>query len=1346
VDVARAALQPPSKRIFAVQVGDDPQTALYFGSVTAGAGGALLTAEDANDVVETAFESIGMITNPAPSIYVSETSRLPGWDGETEQWDSNTDNMGQDPLFIAGYYLSQEVAGQTVQSPAVDVGSGLAGDPQIDLGSRTTRTDGLPDDGAVDLGYHYVEGVTLFTLTTEVLPDPNDGLLHGTIDPALAVIYEGAADNVITLEAVPENGWKVLEWTGTDNDESTRTTNTVTLTKDCHVTVSFEKRMPRVVTVPGDYPRIQDAVTYAEDGDTIVVDPGTYYSGYSEFALIVDKAVTVTSRDPEDPCMVAATVIDGLAAGAGGSTFANIGVLFLSDTDSRTVLNGFTIQNCGGIAQSGGAGDRATGHPNGEDGAPIQGGAMIVMPGASPIVKNCVFRNNSATAGDGGDGVAADATNNAGRGGWGGWARGGAIYCAPQSGPTFVNCIIEDNFAQGGNGGNGGAWADGGGLANYGGSYTPPFPIDIDPDRLGAEAVDEELWKIWQWDFASRMEVAFSTESVSAGVEDIPLGGGPYVGDYRWYSGYGGGVFIDTASKVKFIHCTIRGNETIGGLTGQGGAQTTVSRNVEPLVPFEIPSYGGGVYCAADTTVEFKGCTFADNVASEQAQTFRIDPYLGHGGGVAAEMTALVSFADCNFVDNVADTGGGLYIADAVAEVNDCNIVSNTALRGGGLTGIGGLIDVIASVVKQNEATVDVNDASDDGILPLGAGMFLRSMDAVIQDCNIVGNLSIGSGGGIYLRGEDSTLIDNCIIQNNGAARDGGGISTNWHATPTIRNCTFVGNAAPGTAGDPDKTGLGGAVFCGYESECTIVDSILWENWAILGTELAVGSGFELDRRCGKINVSYSDIFVGPNDVWVDEGCEITYGKGIIHADPLFETGLLGTFYLSNSKVFGQGRNSPCVDAGSDLAGNLGMSRYTTRTDRVPDTGQVDIGFHYSFLEPCRFCDLVFDGVIQFNDFAVFSLNWLDEGCSEADGWCGGADFTFDSEVNVRDLAFFADCWLVRDTTPPEPNPALWESDPFMDGSAVGMLAKQAFDAWGGPVEYYFDCRYGDGHDSGWQSERSYVDGGLTVGLEYGYRVKARDARGNETKWSQTRFAGLQDTTPPAPAPIFLSIDPNSSQTIIMTASLAYDENLVQYRFQPDPDFPGAHDSGWQDSNVYTDVNLVPATMYGYRVKARDLSAGLNETSWSQWVYATTLTPADLNPPEPNPMQFDPNGLPREFEQDDGDPNTNVGDFWVEMMAVTAVDDSGGPVQYFFECRDGSGLSSGWIDVPTYTVFVGRQNQALRFRVWARDEFGNVTGESLTYPGTARPNQPALNAAGGGAAAGGGGGAIAGGG
>ena len=38
---------------------------------------------------------------------------------------------------------------------------------------------------------------------------------------------------------------------------------------------------------------------------------------------------------------------------------------------------------------------------------------------------------------------------------------------------------------------------------------------------------------------------------------------------------------------------------------------------------------------------------------------------------------------------------------------------------------------------------------------------------------------------------------------------------------------------------------------------------------------------------------------------------------------------------------------SPCIDAGSDTAVNLGMDDKTTRTDEVTDTGIVDIGWHY---------------------------------------------------------------------------------------------------------------------------------------------------------------------------------------------------------------------------------------------------------------------------------------------------------------------------------------------------------------------------------------------------------------
>ncbi|RJP74933.1 MAG: T9SS C-terminal target domain-containing protein [Candidatus Zixiibacteriota bacterium] len=63
-------------------------------------------------------------------------------------------NIAADPLFTAGpggdFYLSQWEAGQPQQSPCVD-----GGDPASWLLPGTTRTDGLPDLGVVDMGYHY---------------------------------------------------------------------------------------------------------------------------------------------------------------------------------------------------------------------------------------------------------------------------------------------------------------------------------------------------------------------------------------------------------------------------------------------------------------------------------------------------------------------------------------------------------------------------------------------------------------------------------------------------------------------------------------------------------------------------------------------------------------------------------------------------------------------------------------------------------------------------------------------------------------------------------------------------------------------------------------------------------------------------------------------------------------------------------------------------------------------------------------------------------------------------------------------------------------------------------------
>ncbi|MBI5609626.1 MAG: hypothetical protein HY902_12210 [Deltaproteobacteria bacterium] len=72
-------------------------------------------------------------------------------------------NLSSNPLFVqtaaGSYFLSQTAAGQAKQSPCVDpVAAGSLTPPlanAVGLDTRTTRTDGKPDSGTVDAGYHY---------------------------------------------------------------------------------------------------------------------------------------------------------------------------------------------------------------------------------------------------------------------------------------------------------------------------------------------------------------------------------------------------------------------------------------------------------------------------------------------------------------------------------------------------------------------------------------------------------------------------------------------------------------------------------------------------------------------------------------------------------------------------------------------------------------------------------------------------------------------------------------------------------------------------------------------------------------------------------------------------------------------------------------------------------------------------------------------------------------------------------------------------------------------------------------------------------------------------------------
>ena len=98
----------------------------------------------------------------------------------------------------------------------------------------------------------------------------------------------------------------------------------------------------------------------------------------------------------------------------------------------------------------------------------------------------------------------------------------------------------------------------------------------------------------------------------------------------------------------------------------------------------------------------------------------------------------------------------------------------------------------------------------------------------------------------------------------------------------------------------------------------------------------------------------------------------------------------------------------------------------------------------------------------------------------------------------------------IIDTTPPNPDPMTWTTQPCATGpTSIRMVATTASDASG--VEYYFDetSGYAGGTDSGWQDSPTYEDTGLQPDTTYTYKVKARDKSSNQnpTEWAAPKSA-----------------------------------------------------------------------------------------------------------------------------------------------------------------------------------------------------------------------------------------------
>ena len=317
--------------------------------------------------------------------------------------------------------------------------------------------------------------------------------------------------------------------------------------------------------------------------------------------------------------------------------------------------------------------------------------------------------------------------------------------------------------------------------------------------------------------------------------------------------------------------------------------------------------------------------------------------------------------------------------------------------------------------------------------------------------------------------------------------------------------------------------------------------------------------------------------------------------------------------------------------------------------------------------------------------------------------------------MDFEDIVFIASCWLARDESPPLPDPAQWSVLPNLSGATALMTAVEAVDMWGGDIEYFFECVRGDGDDSGWIENTEYADGGLSPGVRYGYRVKARDMHANVTGWSEVAYAGEEDTTPPVGLMWVVEPEAVSHDTVVMIAN-AEDASGVEYLFT---NITLGHDSGWQEEPNWVDTGpdpntpLIQDTLYCYTLQVRDMSPARNWRMLSGEACVRTLIPPDTTPPDPPPTwdPIDANMWPTEIYIG---PIPAIGYGYTMTCTVSA--DPSGPVEYWFQ-DDESGyqhINSGWIAANTWTTpGFTMYNQNHGFKVKARDAYGNETAWSI---------------------------------
>jgi hypothetical protein len=382
---------------------------------------------------------------------------------------------------------------------------------------------------------------------------------------------------------------------------------------------------------------------------------------------------------------------------------------------------------------------------------------------------------------------------------------------------------------------------------------------------------------------------------------------------------YSGAISCTSGSSPQISNCMISSNAP-GALQNGAGLYCSESNPAILNCTFDLNScgLGGGVYCQG-SSAKFTNCTFLSNSAS--------------AGAAAYFLQSSPEINDCEFSSNLAAPAVQVE-GDGYAKLQNCAITDND-LIGFAIAGAGSSYLLENSTISNNggngiyDRSWEPSKIVNCTISGNFGGMYSEADDVTLVNCIIYGNDNPVNGGGLCIKNSNTTTCENCLITGNSSSGLGGGIYIE-SSNMILKSCTIFGNTAS----------LGGS-FASYPAAITAVNCIFWGNSPIDAYTLGSPT----------VTITYSDL---------QQSSGVYPGSGNMNSDPIFATGPDGDCYLSRITA-GQMQNSPCLDAGSNLASAICypsdapefcLNQTTTQTDFAIDYGTADMGYHRTIPAP----------------------------------------------------------------------------------------------------------------------------------------------------------------------------------------------------------------------------------------------------------------------------------------------------------------------------------------------------------------------------------------------------------